>query len=99
MERKLLLDALLEVLSLLEGKRVRLGDDGHDINHVGKLLEDDNVDGLEGVARRLDEEEAAVDAGVLDVSLSLRGELLAEVGRVLVLDVLDDGIPAALVVH
>lgn len=99
MERKLLLDPLLEGLAFLERQRVGLGDDGHDVDHVRQLLEDDNVDGLERVARRLDEKEAAVDAGVLDVALPLRRELLAQVGRVLVLDVLDDRVPAALVVH
>lgn len=46
----------------------------------------------------LDEEQAAVDAGVLDVALSLSGELLAEVSRVLVLDVLHDRVPAPVVV-
>lgn len=48
---------------------------------------------------RLDEEEAAVNAGILDVTLSLSGELLAEVRRVLVLDVLDDWVPASIVVY
>ena len=93
-EGKLLLDALLESLALLEGQRVGLGDDGDDVDNVGQLLQDDNIDGLERVAGGLDEEQAAVDAGVLDVALSLGGELLAEVCRVLVLDVLDDGVPA-----
>ena len=46
------------------------------------------------MTRRLDEEETAVNAGVLDVALSLGGELFAQVGRVLVFDVFDDGIPA-----
>jgi hypothetical protein len=50
------------------------------------------------VARGLDEEEAAVDAGILDVALALGRELLAQVGGVLILDVLDDGVPAAVVV-
>jgi hypothetical protein len=43
---------------------------------------------------RLDEEQAAVDAGVLDIALSLGGQFLSEVGRVLVLDVFDDWVPA-----
>jgi len=47
------------------------------------------------MAGRLNEEQAAVDSGVLDVALSLSGELLSEVGRVLVLDILDDGVPTA----
>ena len=46
------------------------------------------------MSRRLDEEETAVDSGILHVAFSMRRELLAEVCRVLVLDVLDDGIPA-----
>lgn len=98
MERKLLLDAGLELLTLLEGQGVGLGNDGHDIDDIRQLLEDDNVNGLEGVSGGLDEEEAAVDAGVLDVALALGRELLAQVRGVLVLDVLDDGVPAAVVV-
>src|SRR3569833_2396648 len=97
-EGELLLDALLEGLALLQRQGVGLGDDGDDVDHVRKLLQDDDVDGLQRVPRRLDEEEAAVDAGVGDVSLALGGELLAQVGRVLVLDVLDDGVPAPVVV-
>ena len=50
------------------------------------------------MARRLDEEQAAVDTGVLDISLTLSCELLSEVCGVLVLDVLDDWIPASVVV-
>lgn len=40
-----------------------------------------------------------MNAGILDVTLSLSGELLAEVGGVLVLDVLDDWVPASIVVY
>lgn len=97
-EGKLLLDALLEGLTLLRGQSVGLGDDGDDVDDVGKLLEDDNVNGLEGVARGLDEEQAAVDAGINDVALTLCRELLAQVSRVLILDVFDNGVPAAVVV-
>ena len=39
-----------------------------------------------------------MDARVLEIALTLCGELLAQVGAVLVLDVLDNGIPASLVV-
>ena len=95
MECKLLLYSLLERTTLLEREGVGLSNDGHDVDDIRQLLENNNVDGLESMSRWLDEEEAAVDSGVLDVSLSLGGELLAEIGRVLVLDVLDDGIPAA----
>jgi hypothetical protein len=46
------------------------------------------------VARGLNEEQAAVNASILDVTLSLSCELLAQVGRVLILDILDDWVPA-----
>ena len=46
------------------------------------------------MARGVDEEERAVDTRVLDVTVALCGELLAKVGTVLVLDVLDNGVPA-----
>lgn len=97
-ESELLLDTLLELLTLLESQSIGLGDDGNDVDDIGQLLQDDDVDGLQGMARGLDEEEAGVDAGVLNVTLSLSGELLSQVSGVLVLDVLDDGIPAAVVV-
>lgn len=48
------------------------------------------------MAGGLDEEQAAVDTGILDVALTLSSEFLAEVGRVLILDVLDNGVPAGL---
>ena len=50
------------------------------------------------MARGLDEEEAAVDTGVLNVSLTLSCELLSEVCGVLILDILDNWIPASVVV-
>lgn len=46
------------------------------------------------MTRGLDEEQAAVDTGILDVTLTLSSEFLAEVGRVLILNVLDNGVPA-----
>lgn len=50
------------------------------------------------VSRGLDEEQTAVNTGILDVPFPLCSELLSEVGRVLILDVLDDRIPASVVV-
>jgi hypothetical protein len=46
----------------------------------------------------LDEEEAAVDTGVLDISLTLSCELLSKICGVLVLNVLDNWIPASVIV-
>lgn len=124
MESELLLDALLKSLTLLEGERVGLSDDGHDIDDVGQLLQDNDIDGLEAaqwkgfrvstgrlngshnlrveearqdsrMAGGLDEEQAAVDTGILDIALTLSSKLLAKVCRVLILDVLDNGVPAS----
>lgn len=67
-ESELLLDAVLELLALLESKRIGFGDDGNDVDSLAQLLEDNDIDRLEAVARRGDEVEAAVDAGVLDVA-------------------------------
>lgn len=97
-EGKLLPDALLEGLALLQSQAVGLCDDGHNVDNVAKLAQDDNINGLQGVAGRLDKEETAMDASVLDVALALGGELLVQVCAVLVLDVFDNWLPAALVV-
>ena len=98
MKGKFLLDAVLEHLTLFERQAVGLGDDRHDIDRLAQLPQDDNVNGLEGVAGGGDEVETAVDACVLDVAFALGGQLLAQVGAVLILYVLDNGVPAAVVV-
>lgn len=53
---------------------------------------------MRGVSSRmaggLDEEQAAVNTSILDVTLTLSGEFLAQVCRVLILNVLDNGVPA-----
>lgn len=45
--------------------------------------------------RRLNKEETTMNTGVLNITLSLSRKLLAEIGRMLILDVLDDRVPAA----
>ncbi|RUP47121.1 hypothetical protein BC936DRAFT_146111 [Jimgerdemannia flammicorona] len=47
------------------------------------------------VTGRRDEEQTTVDPRILDVAIAHSGELFAEVSRVLVLDILDNGLPAA----
>lgn len=47
------------------------------------------------VTRGLDEKEAAVNTGILDITVTLGRKFLSEVCRVLVLDVLDDRIPTS----
>lgn len=98
MESKLLLDAVFEQLSLLQGEAISLGNDRNDIDSLAQLLQHDDVDRLESVSSRRDEVQAAVNAGVLNVPLTLGSELFSQVGAVLILDVLDDGVPAAVVV-
>ena len=46
------------------------------------------------MTRGLNKEEAAVNARVCDIAVALRRQFLAKVRRVLILDILDDGIPA-----
>lgn len=110
MESEFLLDSLLECLSLFQCQGVGLGNNGDNVNNVGKLLKDDNIDGLKArngqygpsnrvlnnirMAGWLNEEKTTVDTCVLDVALSLSCEFLAEVGRVLIFDVFHNGVPA-----
>ena len=67
-KRELLLDAILELLALLECERVGLCDDGHDVDSFAQLLENNDINRLEAVAGRGNEVETAVNAGVLDVA-------------------------------
>ena len=97
-ERELLLDPVLEHLPLLQCQRIRLGNHGNHIDRLAQLLQYHNINRLERMARRRDEVETAVDARVLDIPLSLRRQLLPQICAVLVLDVLDDRVPAAVVV-
>ncbi|KAI3475819.1 hypothetical protein L1887_62719 [Cichorium endivia] len=92
-------DPLLEQIALVHGERVGLCNDGDNVDDIAELLHHRHVDGTQSMTRGVDEEEAAVDAGIDNVSIAHRGEFLSQVGRVLVLDVLDDGVPAVLVVH
>ena len=86
---------MLERVTLLKRQAVRLGDDRDNIDNLAELLHHNDIDRPEGVAGRVNEEQAAVDTRVLDMAVTLRGELLAEVRAVLVLDVLHDRVPAA----
>ena len=70
-ECELLLDAILELLTLLESERVGLCDDRDNVDSLAQLLEDDNVNGLEAVTGGRDEVKTAVDAGILDVAAKL----------------------------
>lgn len=67
-ESELLLDAVLELLTLLKSERVGLGDDWDNVDGLAQLLENDDIDRLQAVARWRDEVKAAMDTGVLDVA-------------------------------
>lgn len=47
------------------------------------------------MTRWLDEEQTAMNAGVLDITVTLGSELLSEICRMLILDVLHNGVPAS----
>lgn len=47
------------------------------------------------MAGRLDEEQAAMNTSILDVTFTLSCKLLAKVCGVLILDILDDWVPAS----
>ena len=85
---------MLERIPLLKRQAVRLGNDRDDVDDLAQLLHDNDINGTKRVARRVDEEGCAVDTRVLDMAVALRSELLAQVRAVLVLNVLDDGVPA-----
>lgn len=48
------------------------------------------------MARWLDEEKATVYSSVLDIPFALSGEFFSKVGRMLILDVLDDRVPTVM---
>lgn len=97
-ERELLLYPLLEGGALLQRQAIALRNNRHNIDKLAQFLQHHNINWLQRVAGWLDEEQAAVDARILEVSVTLGRKLFAEVSTVLVLDVLDYGVPAALVV-
>jgi sugar phosphate isomerase/epimerase len=67
-ESELLLDAVLELLALLESEGVGLCNDRHHVDGLAQLLEDDNVNRLEAVTGGRNEVKTAVDTGVLDIA-------------------------------
>jgi len=97
-ESKLFSYPLLESSALLESQTITLGNNGNDVDEFRELLENDNVDWLQAMARRLNEEQAAMNTSVLEVALTLSAQLLAQICAMLVLDILDNWVPASLIV-
>ncbi len=99
MVEKLCADFLLERLALVKRQAVGLGDDGDDIDDLTELLHHNHVDRAKRVPGWVDEVEATMNARVLDVAVPHRRQLLTQVCTVLILDILDNGIPAARVMN
>lgn len=97
-ESEFLLYTLLESTSLLQGQGIRLGNDRYDIDNIWELLQNHDINGLQSVAWGLNEEQAAVNASILDIPFTLSSEFLSEVCRVLILNVLDNWVPASVIV-
>jgi hypothetical protein len=85
---------ILEAVTFLQSETVTFCDNRDDVNDVAELLHHDNINGTEAVAGGIDEIQAAVNAGILDITFTLSSQFLAQVRGVLVLDVFDDRVPA-----
>lgn len=86
---------IFEAVALLQGQAVCLGDNRDNIDDIAQLLHHNNINGTKAVTSRVDKVQAAVNASILDVTFTLSSQLLAQVRRVLVLDIFDDGVPAS----
>lgn len=69
----------LEAVTLLQSQTVTLGNNGYDIDNVAQFLHHDNINRTEVVPGRVDKVEATVNARVLDITLTLSSQLLAQV--------------------
>lgn len=78
-------DAVFEAESLVDSEGVGLRDNRDDVDDFAQLLHHNHVDGAQAVAGRVDEEQATVDSGILNVTVTLSGELFSEVRGVLIL--------------
>ena len=85
---------LFERLALLQSETVRLGNNRNDIDNFTEFFHDNHVYRTERMTGWVDKVQAAVDARVLDVTVTHRRELLAEVCAVLVLNILHNWVPA-----
>lgn len=59
MEGEFLLDALLERLTLFEGERVGLGNNGNNIDDIGQLLQNNDIDRLEAMRGQMGQSKGA----------------------------------------
>ncbi len=89
--------ASLEGGNLLVGEGIGLGDDGDQVDLGVQALHDLDIQGLQGVAGGLDEEDAGMDAVVNNVH-AVDLVLGIEVGVEALLNVVDNGAPRLVVV-
>lgn len=75
-ELELLSDSLFECCTFFQRQAVGLGNHWNDVDELAKLLQHDDIYGLEAVTGRLNEVETAVDSCVLNVALALCCKLL-----------------------
>ena len=97
MSLKIGLDSLLERSALVFGKGIALCNHGNQVDLVGELPHELDVDGLEAVACGLDKVKAGMDA-VVDELVAVDAVLLLEIGVEASLDVVQDRLPAGRVV-
>ena len=90
-------DSGFETLQFFFRERVRLGDDGDDVDFVVERFHEGDVQGLQSMARWRNEIEAAVDAVVADVA-SIQTGFVLEILFELFVDVSDDGLEATVVI-
>lgn len=87
----------LKVGDLLIREGIRLGNDGNQVDLGMKTTHDLDVQGLQRVSSRLDEEDTGVDAVVHDIH-AVDLVLSVEIGIKTLLDVVNDGAPRLIVV-
>jgi hypothetical protein len=85
---------LLKREPLFHRQAVRLCNDRHYVHYLAQLLQHDDVDRAQRMAGGINEEQRAVDPGILNVTVSHCRQLFSEVRAVLVFDVFDDRVPA-----
>lgn len=86
---------LLECEPLLHRQAVRLGNDRHYVHNLAQFLQHDNVNRTQGMPGWINEEQRAVNPGVMNVTISHCRQFFSKIRAMLVLDVFDDRVPAA----
>ena len=89
---------LFEGFTFFQSETVGLGNDRNDVDNFAEFFHDNHIYRTERMSSWVDEVQAAVDARVLDVTVTHRRELLAKVCTVLVFDIFHNWIPATILI-